>query len=149
MPSLGLVLLTCMQKWTGTSRALKVGITVFIVPHKTQSRSTSKGQFQTVNTFVGSHLIPKTPYLYYAFGFKQRNNTIGFAFLVVYESQIVTGCQLMRMDSEEVFVLNVHAIMEAFSDIHLRGLGVLGIYSASRSALQALIAKCISKRSRY
>lgn len=58
-----------------------VGIRVFIVPEKTiKLWKKVPNQEDICRIAWTSHLIP---YLYYTFGFKQLDKSIGFAFLVV------------------------------------------------------------------
>lgn len=58
--------------------------------------------------------------------------------MAVVDGQIVVENQLRLTNGAEDFAEEVHAIKEAITDVHRRGLSELNIYLHSRSALQAL-----------
>ena len=83
-------------------------------------------------------LSPATPYLYFTDGSKQQDGTVGCAFLVVSEGNVLGESMFRLSDGATVFAAEVHAIKEAVTDALTRGLGDFDVYSDSRSALEAL-----------
>ena len=85
-----------------------------------------------------SDLSPVTPHLYFTDGSKQQDCTVGGAFLVVSEGNVLEESMFRLSDGATMFAAEVHAIKEAITDALKRSLCDLDVYSDSRSALEAL-----------